>query len=53
MSICNLYVVIVRYILVFLYHVGKIAFFGVNKATDKLDGNIINNELLLPVTAVE
>jgi hypothetical protein len=28
-------------------------FFGISKVTDKLDGNIINTELLMQVTTVE
>jgi len=44
MSICDLFVVIVMYIFVSFYHVWEITFFGIYKATDKLDSNLINTK---------
>jgi hypothetical protein len=35
------------------YHVWEITFFGIYKATDKLDGNLINTQVLLQVNTVE
>ena len=49
MSICDLFVVIVMYNFIFFYHVWEITFFD----TDKLDGNLINTQVLLQVNTVE
>jgi hypothetical protein len=53
MSICDLFDVIVVYIFIFFYHVWEIVFFGMYKATDKLDGKVINTQVLLQVNTVE
>ena len=54
MSIYDLFVLIVKCIsLSFLTMHGKLRFWGINKATDKLDSHVINTQVLLQVNTVE
>ena len=53
MSIGDLFVVIVMYIFISFYHAWQITFLGIYKATDKLEGNLINTQLLLRVKTVK
>ena len=54
MSIFDLFVVIVKFIFLSVFnHVWEITFLVIYKATDKLDSDLINTQVLLQVNTVK